>query len=83
MSDSKEPWSADDRRLRFTPKTLAIGYLSVFGALLCLVTAALTLLDGDNGTASTVYSVAFGVVAIVWLVSSLIGIMAIKRRARS
>ncbi|HEY0540327.1 MAG TPA: hypothetical protein VGD53_18305 [Actinoallomurus sp.] len=83
MSDSKEPWPADDRRWHFTPKNLAIGYLSVFGALLCLVSCALTLLDGDNGTASTVYVVAFGVVAIVWLVCSLIGIMAIRRRARS
>jgi hypothetical protein len=82
MSDSKEPWPADDPWWRFTPKNLAVGYLSVFVALLCLVWCALTLLDGDNGTASTVFFVAFGVVAILWLVRSLSGLMTVRRRAR-
>ena len=80
MSDTNDPWPADDPWWRFTPKNPAVGYLSVVAALICLGSSVLSLVNGNNGTAGTVFFVAFGLLAVLWLVRSVSGLMAVRRR---
>jgi hypothetical protein len=58
-------WPADDPWWRFTPKSLATGYLSLVAALLCLGWSVYSLLDGGL---STVFFAVFAVVSVLYLV---------------
>jgi hypothetical protein len=81
---AEEPvWPAKDPWWRFTPKNLVVGYLSLFAALLNLGWSIRSLLDGGLGTRRTVFFVAIGVVAVLWLVSATEGLkVLLRRRAR-
>lgn len=81
MNADQDPrWPADDPWWRFTPKSLAVGYLSLFAALLCLGWSVWSLLGGGLGTARTVFFVAFGIVAVLWLVRTTNGLKVLLRR---
>ena len=74
MSVENDPrWPAHDPWYRFTPKNLAVGYLSLFAALFCLGWSVWSLLAGGLGTARTVFFVAFGVLAVLWTVRATAG----------
>jgi hypothetical protein len=73
-------WPADDPWYRFTPKNLAVGYLSLFAALFCLGSSVWRLLAGGLDTTSTVLVVALGIVAVLWLVQATSGLKVLLRR---
>lgn len=73
-------WPADDPWWRFTPKNLAIGYLSLAAALLCLGCSVFSLLDGGLSTALTVFFVVFAVVSVLYLVRTANGLTVLLRR---
>jgi hypothetical protein len=73
-------WPADDPWWRFTPRNLAVGYLSLFAALICLGWSVLSLLDGGLTTAYTVFFIALVVVSLLWLVQTTNGLKVLLRR---
>ena len=81
MSVENDPrWPADDPWYRFTPKNLAVGYLSLFAALICLAWSVWSLLGGGLGTARTVFFIALGILAVFWLVRATNGLKVLMRR---
>lgn len=80
MSDNDPIWPAEDPWWRFTPRNLASGYLSLFGALICLGWSTLTLLGGGIGTRRTVLFAVLAVVSVVMLVQSTNGLKVVLRR---
>ncbi|GLY78746.1 hypothetical protein Airi01_070130 [Actinoallomurus iriomotensis] len=80
MSEEREPWPADDPWYRFTPRNLAVGYLSLFAALICLGWSVMSLLDDDTGVRQTIFFAIFGAVAVFWLVRTTNGLRVLLRR---
>jgi hypothetical protein len=81
MSVENDPvWPAKDPWYRFTPRNLAIGYLSLFGALFCLGSSVWNLLAGGLDTTSTVLFVALGIVSVLWTVTATTGLKVVMRR---
>jgi hypothetical protein len=82
----QQKWPADDPWWRFTPKNLAIGYLSLTAGAICLVWAVWSLLAGGLGVTQTVFfvavAVAVAVIAVLWLVRTANGLKVLLRRRR-
>jgi hypothetical protein len=73
-------WPAEDPWWRFTPRNLAVGYFSLFAALLCFGWSVWSLLDGGLDTAHTVFFIVFGLVAVLWVVTTTNGLKVLLRR---
>ncbi|MDN3355968.1 hypothetical protein [Actinomadura sp. DC4] len=73
-------WPADDPWWRFTPRNLAVGYLSVFAALVCLGGSVYSLLRGHLGTTYTVFFAGLGLLSVFWLVQATNGLKVVLRR---
>ena len=73
-------WPAKDPWYRFTPKNLVVGYLSLFAALYFLGWSVWNLLDGGLSTSRTVFFIALGIVAVLWLVQATSGLKVLLRR---
>jgi hypothetical protein len=73
-------WPAKDPWYRFTPRNLVVGYLSLFAALFFLGESVWNLLDGGLSTARTVFFIAFGILAVLWLVQATSGLKVLLRR---
>jgi hypothetical protein len=82
MSEPKEPWPADDPWWRFTPRNLAVGYLSLAAAAIVIVWSLWTLLGEGLDTTHTIFFVAMLVIGILWLVRATNGLKVLLRRRR-
>ncbi|GAB2813453.1 hypothetical protein GCM10027176_17380 [Actinoallomurus bryophytorum] len=78
--ENDRTWPAKDPWYRFTPRNLAIGYLSLFGALICLGSSVWNLLAGGLDTTSTVLFVVLGIVSVLWTVTATTGLREVLRR---
>lgn len=73
-------WPADDPWWRFTPKNLAVGYLSLFAALIVFGWSVYSLLGEELDTTHMVFFIGLGIVAVLWMVRAANGLKVVLRR---